>query len=123
MKKLEEEQRRLEEQIKGLSHELAAIKRAIALVRGEPSQVDAVAARKARSSVKDTVLRLLDEHREVGLTAVEVVECAARGGEALDRGSVSSYLSRLKREGVLALHGSKYRFMKQGEAEPAANLH
>ena len=126
MKRLEAEQRRLEEQIKGLSHELAAIKRAIALVRGDATPDEpaaATAGRKPRSSVKEAVLELLEEHREVGLSAVEVVECASRRGVTLDRGSVSSYLSRLKREGVLGLYGSKYRFPPKAEADHAANLH
>lgn len=132
MKRLLEERRRLEAQIEGLKHELAGLNRAIALISGDaPPEVAVVVAHssgKRRLGVKDMVLRLLSEHREIGLTANETVEAAARHGVDLDRGSVSSYLSRLKREGVVVLRDSKYRLApKAGNSsapeETPANLH
>lgn len=134
MKKLLEERQRLEAQIEALKQQLIGLNRAIALLNGEEA-VEAQSQqqpkeRKPRSSVKEVVLKLLEESRDAGLTANETVDLAAQRGIALDRGSVSSYLSRLKREGVLVLRDSKYRIAScAGAAENApseavsANLH
>lgn len=122
MKKLEEERLRLEREIEGLNRELSAIKRAIAMVSGEPLPAAIQKPdRKPRVAVKEVILGLLEEFREEGLTAVETVEMAAARGTALDRGSTSSYLSRLKREGLVDFRNSKYRLHPAGagEAGPA----
>ena len=65
--------------------------------RGEP----VVKMRAPRSNVKQAVLDLLVNVGAQGLNAAKAVEMAAADGVALDRGSVSSLLSRLKNEKVV----------------------
>jgi DNA-binding transcriptional ArsR family regulator len=87
-------------EIEFLKRELATVDRMIAASGGAPTE-----PRRKRPSVKAAVLTLLAQHKEAGLTASEVVEA----DPGLDKASVSSLLSRLKKDGLLTLEGSKYR--------------
>jgi len=120
MEKLLEERSRLrteiavlKERLEHLETFLAGLEKGIELLGGaaEMQMQDAAGSslRRRRSSVKNTVLELLSEQTEFGLTAAEVVEVAGARGVDLDRGSVSSLLSKLKGEGILTIEGSKYR--------------
>lgn len=81
--------------------------------KGEPK----VKLRAPRSNVKQTVLDLLDQAGAAGLNAATAVETAAKAGVTLERGTVSSLLSRLKNEGVVAYDGTVYRLaVYKGEA-------
>jgi hypothetical protein len=110
MKALEGEEDRLIREIDALQNQLIGVRRAIALLRGDdPEKVMGTTLRKPRSPIKDAVLGLINEFKDTGLSVNEVIEIAQGRGQDLDRGSVSSLLSRLKRERVLDLEGSKYR--------------
>jgi hypothetical protein len=110
MKALEGEEDRLLREIEALQNQLIGVRRAMALLRGDdPEKITLGAARKPRSPIKDAVLGLINEFKDTGLSVNEVIEIAQGRGQDLDRGSVSSLLSRLKREKVLDLDGSKYR--------------
>lgn len=126
----------LESEVSALMGEVRGIERAMELIRGtspsiasaskqtEISTKDTVGAedtasvlslvRSPRGFVKDAVLKLVTEHAERGLVAAELVELAAARGIRLDRGSVSSLLSRLKQEGTLDYVDGRYK--------PAASL-
>lgn len=65
-----------------------------------------------KQSVKGMLLRLLEEAGATGLNAALAVRTATRRGIDLDRGSVSSMLSRFKREGVVIYDGEKYRLRR-----------
>lgn len=78
--------------------------------KGEPK----VKFRAPRSNVKQTILDLLEAAGEAGLNATSAVETAARAGTTLERGTVSSLLSRLKHEGVVIYDGSVYRLADRG---------
>jgi hypothetical protein len=108
MKRLLEERDRLAAEIEALKHRLAGLNHAIELLSGEPIP-HASAGDRRRGNVKSTVLGLMQEFSTNGLSASETVEIAARRGIQLDRASVSSLLSRLKREGTLTYDGAKYR--------------
>lgn len=110
MQRLKDERDRLAAEIEAKRHQLAGLDRAIALLEEEENAEEA-SRRRSRTATKEIVLRLLEEFRETGLTAAEVVETARSKGHQLDRGSVSSLLSRLKREELLVLDpaSSKYR--------------
>lgn len=86
--------------------------------RGEP----APKKRAKRANVKRTVLDLLTAVGEKGLNAAIAVEMAANEGIDLDRGSVSSLLSRLKNEGTVTYDKEVYRLKehntKGGEIHP-----
>ncbi|PVA09243.1 hypothetical protein DC366_15215 [Pelagivirga sediminicola] len=68
--------------------------------------------RAAKGSVKTTVLDLLDEVGRSGLNAATAVDLAKEKGIDLERGSVSSLLSRLKTDGIVTYDGSAYRLKK-----------
>ena len=86
---------------------------------GEPK----IKFRAPRPNVKQAVLDLLDNAGDAGINAASAVETAARAGTSLERGTVSSLLSRLKNEGVVTYDGSVYRLMKHGKPETGPNVH
>jgi hypothetical protein len=72
-----------------------------------------VATKRApKGSVKVRVLELLESQGRSGLNAARAVELTEAAGDALDRGSVSSLLSRLKQDGVVVYDGNNYRLKK-----------
>lgn len=76
--------------------------------RGEPVPA-ATRNREPRFNVKRTVLELLGSAGEDGLNAAMAVEVAAKQGKPLERGSVSSVLSRLSKDNVVHYDGKVYR--------------
>lgn len=132
LEKLEAERRErltrlkdLESEVAALMGEVRGIERAMQLLRGtslenEGTYKDArvtaadaaeamAAGRSPRGFVKNAVLKLVTAHAERGLVAAELVELAAAQGIRLDRGSVSSLLSRLKQEGTLDYVDGRYK--------------
>jgi hypothetical protein len=85
---------------------------------GEPK----VKLRAPRSNVKQTVLDLLEKAGEAGLNAATAVDTAAKAGTTIERGTVSSLLSRLKNEGVVTYDGSVYRLIKT-RPDAGPNIH
>ena len=106
--KVEAEIERLEKEIDGLQRELSAARRIKSMMLGEAVE-DAPKPKARNRNVKETVLGLLAEAGENGLTVNQVIDAAILDGKYLDRGSVSSLLSRLKREHVLDLIDGWYR--------------
>lgn len=82
---------------------------------GEPM----VKLRAPRSNVKQAVIDLLARYQESGLNAAMAVEYAKEAGTSLDRGSVSSLLSRMKNEGVVTYDGAVYRLAPSKKTGPA----
>lgn len=119
IKRLEEECAKLVAEIDAKTHELRGLQRALAVLK--ESEEEEQGANRRRMAIKDPVLRLLEEFKD-GLTAAEVVEIGRSRGQALDRASVSSLLSRLKRDGALTLDGttSKYRIVPSAKEDSAA---
>lgn len=112
--------------VRSLEVELASARAVLAaltsaLARAEDKTDPTVKKRAPRSSVKTTVLALLEQVGENGLNAGMVVEMARNHQIELDRGSVSSLLSRLKHDGAVTHEGDRYRLSKfstsaEGEA-------
>jgi len=92
------------ERLSGLDLAISVLGQQDLVVAGERTIM-----RRTRGSVKDTVISLIQNHAENGLTATEVVSVAHEQGIELDRGSVSSLLSKLKAANVLQLNGSRYK--------------
>lgn len=69
-------------------------------------------ARAAKGSVKNTVLDLLEDAGRRGVNAATAVDLAKAKGITLERGSVSSLLSRLKTDGIVNHDGNVYRLKK-----------
>jgi hypothetical protein len=122
MNKLVEERERLRQKIEALQNQLLGIERAISLLDGTASDINGVAStggRERSRNVKDTVLGLLTETGQGGLSVTQVLELARRKGAHIERGSVSSLLSRLKREGILDFNDGSYSIKRpQKEAPP-----
>jgi hypothetical protein len=88
--------------IEAFQNQLAGVDAAIKAVSSEDG------ALPARRNVKRTVMEIVQEAGRAGVTSYEVVEKAAAKGRTLERGSVSSLLSRFKREGTLTFDGERY---------------
>lgn len=75
-------------------------------VSASPAVSDA--PRTRTRGVKDAVLGIVTKAGDQGLSVNDVLERAVGDGVHLDRGSVSSLLSRLKREGTLTMVDGRY---------------
>ena len=104
MKVLEERLELVLREIDKLRAQETLLRDMIREASGEPK----VKPRAPRSNVKQTVLALLEDAGASGLNATIAVERAAQAGTSLERGTVSSLLSRLKNEGVVKYDGSVY---------------
>ena len=127
VQKLEAEKARLKGEIEALERradrlrgEMIGIERAIALVGGSPSPgaEDPVKRERARN-VKETVLTAVQAAGPQGINVNQLLERTEREGVHLERGTVSSLLSRFKREGILAMTDGRY-FVPTAEMQEAA---
>lgn len=78
--------------------------------------------RAMRSNVKQAVLELLEQVGDKGLNAATAVEAAGQAGISLERGTVSSLLSRLKNDGTVVYDGNVYR-LKKHSSDGTPNVH
>jgi hypothetical protein len=109
MKRLQDERERLVAQMEALRNQIVGIDRAIALLEGTDYKMQEEARPRERArNVKDIVLGLLADAGATGLSVNQVLEKARAKGFELDRGTVSSLLSRLKREYTLNLDTGQY---------------
>lgn len=116
IKWLEGERDRLRQDVSSAQAALDMADRALARARGEAAEADSpppvgieTHERMRRGFVKEHVIRLVTENGERGLISSELVDLAKAQGINLDRGSVSSLLSKLKQDGVLEYRDGKYR--------------
>ncbi len=108
MKRLREERQRLMAQMEALRNQIIGIDRAIAMLEGTEYKAPEERQRDRAHNVKDTVLGLLANAGVVGLSVNQVLDGALAKGIVLDRGTVSSLLSRLKRENTLDMKDGQY---------------
>jgi cell division septum initiation protein DivIVA len=109
--KLRAEIAALQNQLAGKKGELSGIERAISLVSGDDAESEAIPAPEKRErarNVKETVLNAVEGAGQHGITVNQLLERTQREGKHLDRGTVSSMLSRFKRDGVLSMVDGKY---------------
>jgi hypothetical protein len=118
LKVLEDRLREKEEQIRIFQAEAALLRSMLDEALGQKSQTVVVKTRARRSNVKDTVLSLLQDVKGDGLNATLAVDLAAAQTLNLDRGTVSSLLSRLKNEGIVAYDGRVYRLKEFANQPP-----
>ncbi len=100
--------------MKDMRERLNTIRGEIAVLRGQEALLlemmneapkEPAAKRAAKGSVKIRVLELLEKQGRSGLNAAKAVELSEAAGDVLDRGSVSSLLSRLKQDDVVVYDG------------------
>lgn len=106
MRTLDEMIAKKREEIKKINIEIAALEEARQRTMGLNEQPR---KRAARSDVKNLVLQLLEEAGSAGLVASVAVEMAEKRGARLERGTVSSLLSRLKHDKIVRYDGTAYR--------------
>ena len=119
MQRLLNQRDQLMREIEALRNKVAGLEMAIALLDADDGAGAKRSGRKPseRRSVKTVLLDLLEESGTTGLNASSAVEIANRRGITLGRGTVSSLLSRIKRDGVITFDGERYRLKKYTVAE------
>lgn len=113
MKALEEMLNEKRSELERLKIEIATLEDAMSRAKGEPSGNRQ--KRAPRSNVKLLVLNMLEEQREKGLNAGLAVKIAVDRGQHLERGTVSSLLSRLKNDHTVTYDGTVYVLGKYSE--------
>src|SRR6185312_16550372 len=108
VRRLIEERDRLLAQIEAMRNQVAGLERAISLLDHEPTR-DGAASSGRPPQVKSIILSLLKEVGTTGLSLDSTMEMAERRGLRLNKGTVASTLSRLKKEGNIAYDGQRYR--------------
>lgn len=100
----------LEMQVREARVKVKTLDLAISAMDGSPVPIAASLSKNSPVgvNVKKTVLDIVVEAGVDGVSAAEVVKKAADGGRDLNSTSVSSLLSRLKREGTLELVDGRY---------------
>lgn len=106
------ERDRLLRQREALENQIAGLERAISLFDREDVDPPQAQSSHVRGKVKSLVLDLLREVGTTGLNAQTATDLADRRGVSLGRDSVSSLLSRLKKDGVVSYDGDRYRLME-----------
>lgn len=111
----------LESEVEALKHKIAGVQLALDILEHNDADdsVD-VSSRARRGAVKEALFDLLKESGKSGLNANAAVEMAKRRGVDLDRGTVSSTLSRMKRDGAVDHDGERYRLKGLFEQQSAA---
>jgi hypothetical protein len=92
-----------------IENRIIGIERAIALIGEDETSEISSAGRGRRTATKGVILGLLKDVGTTGLDAASAVELANGRGVTLDRASVSSLLSRLKKDEIVTYDGEKYR--------------
>jgi len=108
VRRLIEERDRLLAQIEAMRNQVAGLERAISLLDHEPTK-EGPGSRGKAPQVKSIILSLLQEVGTTGLSLDVAMEMAERRGLALNKGTVASTLSRLKKDGSIAYDGQRYR--------------
>lgn len=114
MQRLIAQRDQLLREVEALRNKVSGIEMAIALLESDTA---ATMSGKSRQSVKAVILDLLGHVGTTGLSATSAVEMASRRGITLHGGSVSSTLSRFKKDNVVVYDGERYRlahFAKEG---------
>lgn len=112
MKSLQERLETILRDLDRAMREIEKIKAQESLIRDmirEANGEAIVKSRAPRSNVKSAVIGLLERVGAEGLNATSAVEMAAKEGLSLERGTVSSLLSRMKNEGVVSYENGLYR--------------
>jgi len=121
MQRLIAQRDQLLKEMEALRNKVSGIEMAISLLES-----DAVIkpSGKRQSGLKTLILNLLEESGTTGLNAASAVEMANRRGFTIQVGSVSSTLSRFKKDGLVDYNGDRYRLNKfVQKAQSGAEVH
>jgi hypothetical protein len=110
MQKVIEQRDQLQKQVEGLRLKIEGLNIAIELLNeGAPDESE---QRARQEHVTDRLIELLREVGTKGLNARTVADIAADRGLPLKRQSVSSLLSRLKKDGTVVYENGRYKLPK-----------
>lgn len=125
MQKLLEERQRLLTELEALKERIKGLDIAISILNGESAEdrTEAPRVRRRRGNQKGIVLDILRNAGSSGLGAQDVVDRGKDQGIDLDRASVSSLLSRLKRDGVCAYNRATGRYALAEFSDEIGNVH
>jgi hypothetical protein len=98
-------------EMEALRNKIAGLDIAIKLVFTEPERSSSVAA-SGKVRVSDTIVELLRESGQRGLTPTVLVELAAARGIMLNRGSVYTILNRMVHVGTVTHENTKYKLQE-----------
>ena len=109
-RRLIEERDRLLAEMEAIRNKIAGLELAITLIEEDDQSPDnPQPTRRRRATTKGAVIDMLRETGADGLNSAIAVQMGERRGLDLDRASVSSLLSRLKRDGIVVHEGDKYQ--------------
>lgn len=120
MKALVEQRAKLQSELEALKNKIAGLDMAISILQKTGNSKADLQPVTRRTGVKGFVLDLLKERGAEGLNAAIAVEIAARREVLMDRGSVSSLLSRLKADDVVVYENDVYKlkeFATEGDGD------
>jgi hypothetical protein len=121
MKALLERRDKLRMDVEAAKARLEEVELMIRLIRGEVPLAPREESKGKRASVKQTVIDMVSEAGEAGLSVAECLDAAqTKRGAVLDRGTVSSLLSRFKRDGIVIFDGTRYRMKQHAGPRDAA---
>lgn len=110
---IERQRDRLLIEIEALRNKVAGLELALSLMGAESGQASEGREKpKETRGLRQTIADLLREAGTTGLNATSAVEVAQRRGIHLDRQSVASTLSWMKKDGEVAYNGDRYKLMQ-----------
>jgi hypothetical protein len=108
-KAIERQRDRLLIEIEALRNKVAGLELALSLMGAESAAPEEREKTKENRGLRQTLTDLLREAGTTGLNATSAVDTAQRRGAHLDRQSVASTLSRMKRDGDVTYNGDRYK--------------
>lgn len=87
---------------------------AIAALQGETVTADINNPIRRRKNVKSTVIDIISRAGDVGSTVSDIIQEADTAGVTLEKTSVSTLVSSLKRSGSLIVHDGRYLIAPEG---------
>jgi hypothetical protein len=109
---IERQRDRLLIEIEALRNKVAGLELALSLMGAESTTTDDRERPKESKGLRQTLSDLLREAGTTGLNATSAVEVASRRGVHLDRQSVASTLSRMKKDGEVVYNGDRYKLVQ-----------
>ena len=120
-KAIERQRDRLLVEIEALRNKVAGLELALSLMGTESNSPEEREKPKENRGLRLTLTELLREAGTTGLNAISAVEVAQRRGTHLDRQSVASTLSRMKKDGELVYNGDRYKLTQFASVSEASS--
>jgi hypothetical protein len=101
------ERLKLSAELEALQNKIRGLDLAIELLNAGARTLDNAPAQRGRG-ISETIRTLLSEAGDDGLTVQQTIELAAERGQDVNKTSVSSLLSRMKRAGEVTYRRKRY---------------